>query len=297
VNWGDGTSAESLSVANTRSAGAGQCTVDLQGPTHRYVLSRPQPYDIVVTVGRGGLTGSGHREVQVIDVPFRGEAEALSAVAGQQLSTLVGEIRDDNEFSTVGQFSAVIDWGDGTAPTPATLAVDRPGRYDVAGTHTYASAGTYSLVISVTHAGQTVPLVPATVTVAPTPGGGPGPGPGLGDPTNPLLSPTFQLRNARARLSTLRRRGVTLRIGLGAFTGRTLRMQIRATRQGRVVAIGTARLRLRGARVVDAGARIVDVRWRPAARLVRRLRGGTSYGLRVSIAGTTLQDTFRPRRG
>jgi hypothetical protein len=294
VDWGDGSPAQSLSPVNVIGDGLDRCTFDLRGPEHRYVLARAQPYVITVSVSHEGTVGSGTREVRVLDVPFRGEAIGQTAVAGQPLTANVAEIRDDNDFSEIGTFSATIDWGDGSAPTPATLTLDRPGRYGVVGTHTYVAPGAYTLVVQVTHAGQTVPLSPATVTV--TAPGGPG-GP-LITPGTAALSPAFALRSSRARLRTLRSRGVVLRIGLGDFTGRTVRLDIRGTRGGRVVTLGTTRLGLRNARTVNAQTRTVDVRWRPSARLLRRLalRAGRSYGLRIRFGTTTLQDTLALRR-
>jgi hypothetical protein len=298
VDWGDGSPAEPLTATEHRASGLDVCTVDLQGAQHRYVLSRPQPYVITVTVSHGGLTSSGTREVRVVDVPFRGEAVGQTAVAGQSLSATLGEIRDENEFSTIDQFSATIDWGDGSA-TPATLTLDRPGRYGVVGTHTYVQPGTYLLVIRVTHAGQTVSLDPANVTVAAP--GAPAPSvvgaPSLTPPTA-ALTPAFALRSSRARLRTLRTRGITLRIGLGEFAGRTIRLDIRGTRSGRTRTLGTTRLGVAKARLVDAPTRTFDIRWKPSARLLRKLalRTGRSYGLRIRFGTTTLQDTLVLRR-
>jgi hypothetical protein len=283
VSWGDGTPAETLQAANFRSAGSGQCSIDLRTLGHRYVLARSTPYDIVVTVTHGGLTAAGHREVQVVDAPFSGNTFPLSAVAGQPLSALVAEIRDDNDFSSVGSFSATIDWGDGTAPTPATLTEDRPGRFPATGTHTYAQPGSFLVVVRVTHAGVTVPLQPATATVT----GAAPPIVNAQSPSGVQQAPTFALRSSRAKLSTLRRRGIVLRLGLGSFRGNSLKLDVRDSRNGRTV--GSSTIRLSGAKVVDVGRRLVDVTWKPSAKLAKRLRKGRRYGLRVRIGTTTVQ--------
>src|SRR6185369_5688356 len=59
---------------------------------------------------------------------------------------------------TTGFFSNImIDWGDGTAPTPGTIPPDPPGsshtmefprRYAIVGTHAYAQPGTYNVTIT-----------------------------------------------------------------------------------------------------------------------------------------------------
>jgi hypothetical protein len=293
VDWGDGSPVQPLSPINIIGDGLDRCTFDLRTTEHRYTLARAQPYVITVSVSHEGTVGSGTREVRVLDVPFRGEASNQTAVAGQPFTANLGEVRDDNDFSAIETFSATIDWGDNST-SPATLTLDRPGRYGITGTHTYVAPGTYTLVVTVNHAGQSVPLSPATVTVSAGPGvGGPATQPGTA-----ALSPAFALRSSRARLSTLRRRGIVLRIGLGDFTGRTIRLDIRGTRRGRVVTLASTRIGLRNARLVSSQTRTFDVRWKPSARLLRRLalRTGRSYGLRIRFGNTTLQDTLALRR-
>ena len=294
VDWGDGAPAEPLTSANIIGDGLDRCTFDLRGPSHRYVLARAEPYVITVSVLHEGDTGSGTRQVRVLDVPFGGRAFAVGATTGQPFTGVVGEIRDENDFSSVGTFSAVVDWGDNTT-SPATLVQDRLGRYDVTGTHTYAAPGTYTLLIQTTHAGQTVPLAPGTMTVTGPPAVV---APASLAPATAALRPAFSIRSTGLRLRTLRSRGVLLRIGLGETTPRTLRLTIRGTRNGRVVTLGTTTLRVSRGRIVDRARRILEIRWRPSARLVRRLglRAGRSYGLRIRVGNTTLQDTFALRR-
>ncbi|MDR3661699.1 MAG: hypothetical protein P4L86_15170, partial [Mycobacterium sp.] len=48
-------------------------------------------------------------------------------------------------------FSATIDWGDGTTTAATGIAPDNSGiGFDVAGTHTYAAKGTYTLTVKIT---------------------------------------------------------------------------------------------------------------------------------------------------
>ena len=50
----------------------------------------------------------------------------------------------------VSSFTATIDWGDGSAATPATITSPSSGTYNVIGSHTYADEGTFSVVVVIT---------------------------------------------------------------------------------------------------------------------------------------------------
>ena len=57
----------------------------------------------------------------------------------------------------ISQFSATIDWGDGTTGTPATLARAGPDSFVVRGAHEYGKAGHY--IFRVTINGPGGPIV------------------------------------------------------------------------------------------------------------------------------------------
>jgi hypothetical protein len=60
---------------------------------------------------------------------FTGAIASFSAIHGTQ-------------FEPLGDFTATVDWGDGTAPTQGTIvATSAPGVYRVAGSHIYADSG------------------------------------------------------------------------------------------------------------------------------------------------------------
>ena len=70
----------------------------------------------------------------------------INATAGQSTIASVGSF----ESSLTGLvFHADIDWGDGSTSN-GTVTSRSDGAFDVAGTHTYASAGTYTVGVSIT---------------------------------------------------------------------------------------------------------------------------------------------------
>jgi hypothetical protein len=57
---------------------------------------------------------------------------------------------DPDPTAQPGDYTATIDWGDGTAATPATIIVGALGQFfEVRGCHTYASPGSYDASISI----------------------------------------------------------------------------------------------------------------------------------------------------
>src|SRR3954447_20944337 len=74
---------------------------------------------------------------------------------------------DANPRAPLGDFTATIDWGDGTT-SPGTIS--QPGgpgtTFVVAGTHTYARPGTSAVVVSILDVGGSKTTATATVNVA-----------------------------------------------------------------------------------------------------------------------------------
>src|SRR5262249_17611134 len=64
-----------------------------------------------------------------------------------------------------GDFTATIDWGDGTATSAGSIAANGSGGFDVSGAHTYDHAGSKAPVVTITGAGGGTTHATATVTV------------------------------------------------------------------------------------------------------------------------------------
>ena len=114
------------------------------------------------TVNDAALTGaSGH---------------PVAAVEGQPFQDLpVATFIDTNPLGAATDFTATIDWGDGTtspASSPRSASAPRARSYQVLGSHTYTNAGAFPLGVTVTEASgaNTTPLLlTATATVADAP--------------------------------------------------------------------------------------------------------------------------------
>ena len=71
----------------------------------------------------------------------------IRAVAATPFTGLVASLADSNPATQAGGFTASIAWGDGTS-SAGTVTADGKGGFDVSGTRTYASAGTYPISVT-----------------------------------------------------------------------------------------------------------------------------------------------------
>jgi hypothetical protein len=140
--------------------------------------------------------------------------------------------------------------------------------------------------VTVVNSGRSVLLDPGSANVVAAAGNGNGNGNGNGQPPGqaPDVNPTANLRvlSPRIRLATLRRSGLRLRIGVGGFRNRTMTVQLIDPRNGRRV--GQARVSV-ATTVLQGRERVATVRVRFSRTVLRRLRRGQRYGLRIANTG------------
>ncbi len=95
---------------------------------------------------------------------------SLTGTAGSPLSATVASVSDPNSSDAASDLSATINWGDGSS-SPGTITGGN-GSFNVAGSHTYAQAGSYTVTVTVTRngAGSAVATDSALITSTPTSG-------------------------------------------------------------------------------------------------------------------------------
>ncbi len=108
---------------------------------------------------------SGDGPANVTDAPVHVTALNLNPRPASSFTTVIATIVDDNPFSTAGDFTASIDWGDGQV-TSGTVIVAPLGGYQVLGTHTYATIGTFSTTVTIRETGRGTYRTSAVVRVS-----------------------------------------------------------------------------------------------------------------------------------
>jgi hypothetical protein len=117
------------------------------------------------TPGGAGFAGFGASVgglgLTVNPAPLSASAVNFQAVAGAPWSGAVATFTNADPFGDDSSYTAVIDWGDGSA---SVGAISESGALTVSGSHTYADPGSYSLSVQISHnLGNTT-----TATVYPT---------------------------------------------------------------------------------------------------------------------------------
>lgn len=160
INWGDGTSATTASVAADGSGG-----FSVTGG-HTYADEGAFTATVMVSL-TGTLVGIFSNTISVADADttLTGTGTPVSATEQSSFTGQIATFTDNNTSADPADFTAVIDWGDGTSAT-TTSVTGSGGTLTVSGTHTYADEGTFTPVVVLSDPGGTSATATATATVA-----------------------------------------------------------------------------------------------------------------------------------
>jgi hypothetical protein len=88
----------------------------------------------------------------------------FNATEGLPFSGTVATFTDPDTNATASEYSAIIDWGDGSAPSAGTINGPTGGSFTVSGTHTYADEGTYRVLVTITDVDRATNVATANST-------------------------------------------------------------------------------------------------------------------------------------
>jgi PKD domain-containing protein len=101
--------------------------------------------------------------VKVTDAPLSATASPLSATAGTPFNGQVATFTDADPNGTASDYSATINWGDGTT---SAGTVTGSGPFSVGGTHIYAAPGSYQVTVSISDVGGSAATATGSAAVA-----------------------------------------------------------------------------------------------------------------------------------
>jgi hypothetical protein len=152
IYWGDGTSSDATISADPKGG------FDVTA-THTYTTASGDfeywsgfgwgfpfrsdngEFEVAVSISDTKSSDSAMTESLATVAPSLSvTAQKISATVGQQFSGVVATFTDADPKATAGNFTATIQWGDGTT-SQGTVTADPKGGFDVSGTHTYSNAG------------------------------------------------------------------------------------------------------------------------------------------------------------
>jgi autotransporter-associated beta strand protein len=161
IHWGDGSPNAAGQIVKT---GAGRFQIS---GTHTY--AEEGSYSITVTIqDADGTVVSPTSAATVADAPLFVTGTTFSAVEGASFNQAVASFTDAGGPEPVGNYTATIDWGDGT-PTTSGIITLAGTVFSVTGSHAYREEGSYRVTVSVHDDGGFMATVASTATVADAP--------------------------------------------------------------------------------------------------------------------------------
>jgi hypothetical protein len=141
IDWGDGSSS-----AGTVSGGSGSFAVN---GTHTY--ADEGTYTVTTTLQKGSTTaGTAQSTATVSDAPLTASGKTL-VTGSATFSGAVASFTDGNAAAPASDFTASINWGDGSSSAGA-IASNGSG-FNVSGSHTYSSVGSYTITTTINDKG------------------------------------------------------------------------------------------------------------------------------------------------
>ena len=166
INWGDGSAASAGSI----SGSGGSFTIS---GVHTYMEEATYSVSVTITdTDNATNTANARPTARVADAQLSAAA-ACPSFTQQSYSGPVATFSDAASPSgTLSDFSAAIDWGDGSASAGTVTGVDG-GPYGVSGSHSYAATGNFTITTTITDVGGRQATARChTLAFAFAPGGG-----------------------------------------------------------------------------------------------------------------------------
>ena len=142
INWGDGTTSDPATIAIVNN------TLYVENANaHQYTDFGNYPMTVTITDPAGNTFTTAAVNNAVSDVLNGSISLASTPVAGVQFNGQVAAFTDPNPNIQNGNFSAIINWGDGNS-TSGEVGGEN-GSFFVIGTHTYSSVGSENIDVQI----------------------------------------------------------------------------------------------------------------------------------------------------
>ncbi len=100
-----------------------------------------------------GVSGGDQSFTTESNAPLNATGKSVSGTAGVKLSATVATFTDADPNGVASDYTASINWGDGSSSTAGTISAAAGGGFEVKGSHTYAAAGQYTITVTIDDVG------------------------------------------------------------------------------------------------------------------------------------------------
>ncbi len=153
------------SIVRTNAGGTWSTVDDFQPAQHTFGVASAVDSSGTIYTGNNVTGGPSVIRVNKPVSPIRPSGKNLSAVASEAFDGVVGSFADSDSSATASGFTASINWGDGQVSGGTIDFNNSTQLFDVTGSHTYASGGSFNVTITV-HAGDnSMATIASTVNV------------------------------------------------------------------------------------------------------------------------------------
>jgi hypothetical protein len=158
VNWGDGNS-----DMGTVAGQNGSFTVT---DDHSYAEIGTYPMSVTITDSVTGGSTTVSTTATVTDAPLTLTGGLDVGAVQQQASAMtLASFTDGNPNASATDYTATINWGDGSGTMPATIIDSGNGMFGVSGSRPYMQNGAYTATITLTDVDGATATTTSTVTV------------------------------------------------------------------------------------------------------------------------------------
>jgi hypothetical protein len=168
IDWGDKTPSGTSLVGLVSGPQSGLCSYSVFA-SHGFAEEGKFTVTVSVSGPRTPGPGSGSGTATVTDAPLTASSVNQSATAGQPFSATVATLTDADPGGVSSDYSATISWGDGTDST-GTVSAGASGFFMVSGSHTWATAGSDTVTVTISDGGGSTATTSFTATVSAPPG-------------------------------------------------------------------------------------------------------------------------------
>jgi hypothetical protein len=144
INWGDG-------QTSTGTIATGPTGNFLVSGSHTYLEEGNYAVSVVIA-DAGGASATAGNSAAIADAVITGQGSSVSSTEGAVVSGVMATFTDADPNGVLGDYTAMISWGDGQTSS-GSITAGAEGGFQVSGSHTYAEEGNYTVSVTIADAG------------------------------------------------------------------------------------------------------------------------------------------------